>query len=130
MDLDFWDCLKNVSEKCLKSVIIAGSSTDNFIDIGLKEVKIASLQELETLVRNFGENVHFYTKHTKVLRNFLEYNNLVSGGIKEMNIGSLDSFSISDTYYVADDVLGDIFIRNRTKKSIVKNLDLLLEIRP
>ncbi len=111
-------------------MIIAGSSTDNFIDIGLKELKIASLQELETLVRNFGENVHFYTKHTKVLRNFLEYNNLISGGIKEVNIGSLDSFSISDIYYVADDVLGDIFIRNRTKKSIVKNLDLLLEIRP
>lgn len=26
--------------------------------------------------------------------------------------------------------MGDIFIRNRTKKSIAKNLDLLLEIRP
>jgi len=29
-----------------------------------------------------------------------------------------------------DDILGDIFIRNRTRKSISKNLDLLLEIRP
>ena len=33
-------------------------------------------------------------------------------------------------YYITDDILSRIFIRNRTKKSISKNLDLLLEIRP
>lgn len=33
-------------------------------------------------------------------------------------------------YFITDDILGDIFIRNRTKKSIAKNLDLLLEIQP
>ncbi len=42
----------------------------------------------------------------------------------------MESFAYGETYFITDDILGDIFIRNRTRKSIVKNLDLLLEIRP
>lgn len=57
-------------------------------------MKVPSLQELETIVKNHGENVSFFTKHTKALRNFLEYNNLNSGGVKETNIGGLESFVI------------------------------------
>lgn len=129
VDLDFWEPLHEVSNMCQKSLIFAGSTPLKSLDIGIKEPKIQSLQELEALVKNFGESVHFYTKHTKALRNFLEYNNLSSGKIEEVQIGGLDSFAIGDEYFIADDILGDIFIRNRTKKSIAKNLDLLLEIR-
>lgn len=130
IDLDFWEPLKKLAKTCQKFIILAGSTPEISIDIGIKEVKITSLQELETIVKNFGKNVFFYTKHTKVLKNFLEYNNLVSGGVKDVNIAGLQSYVIWDTYYVADDILGDVFIRNRMKKSIAKNLDLLLEIRP
>jgi len=49
--------------------------------------------------------------------------------VHEVSLSGLMSFAIGDIYCIADDILGDIFIRNRTKKSIVKNLDLLLEIR-
>ncbi|MDD5197901.1 MAG: CarD family transcriptional regulator [Candidatus Gracilibacteria bacterium] len=129
MDLDFWEPLQEVSKMCQKSIIFAGSTPGKSIDIGIRSIKITSLQELETLVKNFGNNVHFYTKHIKALRNFLEYNNLSSGGVEEVNVGGLDSFAKGDEYFIADDILGDIFIRNRTKKSIAKNLDLLLEIR-
>ncbi|MDD5377075.1 MAG: CarD family transcriptional regulator [Candidatus Gracilibacteria bacterium] len=130
MDLDFWEPLAEVAKMCQKSIVFAGSTTEKYTDIGMRELKVPSLQELEVLVKNYGNNVHFYTKHGKVLRNFLEYNNLMSGVVEEVNIAGLESFVIGDRYVVADDILGDIFIRNRTKKSIVKNLDLLLEIRP
>lgn len=130
INLDFWESLQEVAKMCQKVIVFAGSTPGESTDIGIKELKILSLQELETLVKNFGKSVHFYTKHTKALRNFLEYNNLAPGGVEEVNISGLESFAIGDTYFVADDILGDIFIRNRTKKSIVKNLDLLLEIRP
>jgi transcription-repair coupling factor (superfamily II helicase) len=130
MNLDFWEPLAEVSKICQKVFIFAGSTTEKFIDIGIKELKIQSLQELETLVKNPDNTVNFYTKHTKALANFLEYNNLTSGGINELAILGIQSFVIGDVYFVADDVLGDIFIRNRTKKSIAKNLDLMLEIRP
>ncbi|MCK9273004.1 DEAD/DEAH box helicase [Candidatus Gracilibacteria bacterium] len=33
-------------------------------------------------------------------------------------------------YYICDDILSDIFIKKRSKKSLAKSLDLLLEIRP
>lgn len=130
MDLDFWEPLQEVAKTCQKAIIFAGSTPKKSVDIGIKEAKVSSLQELEILVKNFSKSVYFYTKHTKALKNFLEYNNLQSGGVEEISVGGLDSFAIEDTYFITDDILGDIFIRNRTKKSIVKNLDLLLEIRP
>ncbi|EKD30564.1 MAG: Transcription-repair coupling factor, partial [uncultured bacterium (gcode 4)] len=130
IDLDFYDPLERVSNLCQKPIIFSGNPKDNSINIWVSEPKIASLQELETLVKNFGKNVHFSTKHTKVLRNFLEYNNLTSLTLSEVNIPNLESFAIADNFFIRDDILGDIFIRNRTRKSISKNLDLLLEIRP
>ena len=78
MDLDFWDTLGEVSNDCRNFIIFCGSTTDIPVDIAIKEPKITSLQELELLVKNLGKNVSFYTKHTKALLNFLEYNNLLS----------------------------------------------------
>ena len=78
MDLDFWDPLGPVSNDCRNSIIFCGSTTNTSVDIAIKEPKITSLQELELLVKNLGKNVSFYTKHTKALLNFLEYNNLLS----------------------------------------------------
>lgn len=86
MNLDFWDPLYSVAKTCQKSIVFAGSTTEKSESIGMREVKITSLQELELLVKNSGKNVFFYTKHTKVITNFLEYNNLLSGGVKEVNI--------------------------------------------
>jgi len=94
MNLDFWEPLSEVAKMCQKSVVFAGSTTKKFIDIGIRELKIPSLQELEILVKHSGNSVHFYTKHIKVLRNFLEYNNLTSGSVEEANIAGLESFAM------------------------------------
>lgn len=128
VDLDFWDPIESVSNLCQNPIVFSGNPKNKSISIGILELKISSLQELETLVKNSGNRVHFYTKHMKALKNFLEYNNLAFGLLEEVNIAGLESFATSDTFFVADDILGDIFIRNRTKKSISKKLDLLLEI--
>lgn len=130
VNLDFWEALPVVAKLCQKYVTLAGTPSGESIDIGIREPKFSSLQDLETLVKNPDNIVHFYTKHPKVLKNFLSYNNLIPRTLEELDIGGLQSFAIKDTYFVADDILGDIFIRNRTKKSIAKNLDLMLEIRP
>lgn len=94
INLDFWEPLQEVAKICQKVVIFAGSTPGESVDIGIKELKIPSLQELEVLVKNFGKSVHFYTKHIKALRNFLEYNNLTSGGVEEVNIAGLESFAM------------------------------------
>lgn len=78
IDLDFWDALGEVSNDCRNSIVFCGSTTDISVDIAIKEPKITSLQELELLVKNLGKNVTFYTKHTKAILSFLEYNNLLS----------------------------------------------------
>ncbi len=92
MNLDFWESLQDVAKNCQKTIIFSGSTVNKSIDLGIKEIKIDSLQSLESIVKNFGKSVSFYTKHTKALHNFLEYNNLTSGGIMEVNIGGFESF--------------------------------------
>lgn len=94
LDLDFWEPLQEVAKNCQRSLMFMGTPVQKSVDIGIREVKVSSLQELETLVKNFGNSVHFYTKHTKAIANFLEYNNLRSGELQEVNIGGLESFAI------------------------------------
>ena len=84
MGLDFWDPLDEVSKLCQKPIIFAASQSGNSIDMGIKELKVPSLQELEILVKNSDNTVHFYTKHTKGITNFLEYNNL-KAQVKEVS---------------------------------------------
>lgn len=79
INLDFWEPLQEVAKICQKSLIFAGSTVEKFIDIGIREIKITTLQELEILVKNSGKSVYIYTKHIKVIQSFLEYNNLISG---------------------------------------------------
>jgi len=86
LNLDFWEPLAQVAKLCQKVVIIAGSTPGKSVSLGIKELKVPSLQELETLVKNPDNSVYFYTKHTKALRNFLEYNNLAPKGVEEVNI--------------------------------------------
>lgn len=94
MNLDFWEPLTSVAKNCQKSLIFATSTSNKSIDLGIKELKIDSLQALENIVKNFGKSVFFYTKYTKALHNFLEYNNLISGGITDVNMTGFESFVI------------------------------------
>lgn len=131
IDLDFFDGLDQVARHCPNCIVFSGNPLGKHTDLGIREPKIETLSDLETIVREHGKTVHFYTKHAKALRNFLEYNALTSGSIRETTMTGLESFvSKQSEYHITDDVLSRIFIRNRTKKSIAKNLDLLLEIRP
>ena len=49
-----------------------------------------------------------------------------------METGKLQTsdFRLQPTIIITDDILGEIFVQNRTKKSIAKNLDLLLSLKP
>jgi len=38
--------------------------------------------------------------------------------------------SFSETFIITDDIIGNIFVRTRNKKSIAKHLDLLLSLKP
>lgn len=76
------------------------------------------------------------TKYEKSLQEFLEYNGLSDIKIINISKSGLQSFECTKkiegvpSIFITDDIIGEIFVRTRTRKSIAKNLDLLLTLNP
>jgi len=65
-----------------------------------------------------------------VINNFIDYNNLSKIEIHENKINNIKSFEYKKTLVLCDDIINQIFIRKRIKKSLSNDLDLLLKISP
>lgn len=83
-----------------------------------------------------SETIMIATKYTKSVSEFLEYNKLEGIEVIEIQKMWLQSFECTQkiewapVVFITDDIIGEIFVRTRTKKSIAKNLDLLLSLNP
>ena len=86
IDLDFFDTLDVVRRACPQTITFSGNPQGSHIDLAITEPYIEALPDLERIVKEHGESVYFYTKHTKALRNFLEYNSLICGNILETSL--------------------------------------------
>lgn len=80
--------------------------------------------------------MEIHTKFYKTLRDFLENNHISNISLHETKERNLESFEIAETIFapkilfLADDILGKIFVKNRKNGSIAKNLDLLISLSP
>ncbi len=78
----------------------------------------------------------------KTVQEFIEFHKLTNIDIIEVQKWGMESFYIntlsvvsqkiifSEAFVITDDIIGNIFVRNRNKKSIAKHLDLLLSLKP
>ncbi len=120
---------------------------ENSTSLDVAIPQISHVEELKEFLRERGANsICIYTKYEKTLRDFLEYNSLQDIAIIPISKVGLESFethiknddqAILDSSFklqpstiITDDILGEIFVQNRTKKSVAKNLDLLLSLKP
>lgn len=101
---------------------------------------LAFLREKST-----SQTIFIYTRFLKTVWDFVEFHKLKNIEIIEIQKNGLESYSmepISITpsldleknipWYIVitDDIIGQIFVRTRDKKSITKHLDLLLSLKP
>jgi hypothetical protein len=79
-------------------------------------------------------DTHIYTRYLKTVTDFLEYNSITGIRVTEVSSAKLMSGMWKDDngkhLIIADDILGQIFVKKRSKKSIAKHLDLLLTLKP
>ena len=76
-----------------------------------------------------------WTRFEKSVQDFLEENSVSGICIEAVSrFGGTShiwkSSSGKEHIYITDDIIGEIFVRNRTQKSLAKNLDLLLSLKP
>ncbi len=75
-----------------------------------------------------------YTKFEKSVRDFLEFHTLNHVDIIPLHTSGMESIELENktwkTSIITDDIIGNIFVRTRSRKSLAKNLDLLISLKP
>ncbi len=111
----------------------SSSHTREIVNVWIKNVYCENLEKFRDLLSDRKKQVCIYTRHGKMLWEFLSHNNF--GHIKVTNITThlLSSFSYSDKLmsktYICDDLISKIFIKKRTRKKLSADVDLLLKIK-
>lgn len=109
-------------------------STIGGIDIDGCIPEISSLIDLEQILRDTSISTHVYTRYKKTIDDFIEYNAISGIEITEVTSSKLVSWlwtlDNKRKLLIADDLLSQIFVKKRSKKSIAKHLDLLLTLKP
>ncbi len=100
------------------------------IDLEIIVPKIESSIDLKNHLLNTKKQIQIYTKKTKTISNFIEYNNLKNIKIIEVKLNNIKSFETKNKIIICDDILNHIFAKKRLKNSISSDLDLLLKIKP
>lgn len=155
--LDFYDWI-SVLQKNLNPIVLSETPSESATNLEINPFSVNTIGELIDILKSKNQ-VKIYTKNEKTITKFLEFNNITSN-IEIIEIPAsmryLESFKMEflsnrflplpqalpsvaqewqkgqewQIIYICDDILSDIFIKKRSKKSLAKSLDLLLEIRP
>ncbi len=88
-----------------------------------------SIEEFQKLLRNTSSNYYLYTKHKKLLWEFLTLNNLEYRKLQLVEHPLTESFSYGTEIILCDDILNSLFIKKRSKKKLSQDIDLLLKIQ-
>lgn len=94
---------------------------------------ITSIIDLEHILRDTTIDTQIYTRYRKTIQDFLEHNSITWIRVTEVASTKLMSGMWTDKdgkhLIIADDLLGQVFVKKRSKKSIAKHLDLLLTLK-
>ncbi|MBC7498322.1 DEAD/DEAH box helicase [Candidatus Gracilibacteria bacterium] len=105
---------------------------DDAISLG---VDIPTIEHIDAFLAFLREErgeqrVIIYTKFIKTVQEFVEFHAIVNIEIIDVAKGGMESCIMKDIIIIADDIIGNVFVRTRNKKSIAKHLDLLLTLAP
>lgn len=133
---DFIPYIELLRETC--DIHFTDFHRDESESIAIDIPNITHIDEFLAFLREKTETgvVSIYTKFVKTIEEFIEFHSLKNIEIIEVQKLGLESFIkekedfIWKKTIITDDIIGQIFVRNRNKKSIAKHLDLLLSLNP
>lgn len=140
--LDFYSSYDDLN-KDFKNYIIFNSLSNNgdHINLWISELFLENIDDLKNLLDEKWIKKYIFTKNKNTIKNFLDLNNLHWVEVYETNLNNLKSFRISPEYtlewfklvwtiVITDDNISRIFVKKRIKRSLSKNLDLMMQIKP
>ncbi|MCP4523262.1 MAG: DEAD/DEAH box helicase, partial [Candidatus Gracilibacteria bacterium] len=101
------------------------------VNLGIQDLFLENIDDLKNILNNKQYvQKHIFTKNERVLKNFIEYNNIDQVTLHTSQLNNLKSYQTVDTCVICDDNISRIFIKKRVQKKMSKKLDLLLQIKP
>jgi transcription-repair coupling factor (superfamily II helicase) len=103
------------------------------------DVSIPSIEHIDEFLWflqkkcDIWSSILIYTKFEKSVRDFLEFHQIIWAEIIGVSRFWIESFEITSEKWrliIADDIIGKIFVKTRSRKSLAKNLDLLISLKP
>ena len=132
-NLDFYqhyETLEKISSNIISFHNFSQSDRDE-INLWITDLFLDTIDDLKHLFENKQfSNKTVYTKNTKALSNFIEYNNFDDVKVIETTLNTLKSFQTVNSFYICDDNISRIFVKKRVNRKMWKKLDLLMQIKP
>lgn len=136
IDLDFFPLRDALIAELPRWVEFANAFSSHSVSLGVTSPRIESLDDLRHLLASAPQPIAFVTRRPQTIEGFfasdecfIDRPHTARPLVLEAHIHGLESFETSDQLVIADDILARIFIQARSRKSLAKNLDLLLHIR-
>lgn len=109
------------------------NKTLRLINLRIKDFHINSLEDFKNFLLDKNNKKTIYTKNSKLIDEFLQYNNISDVIVYQTNSNKLQSYRIKKedklTLVICDDIISKIFIKRRVKKKLSKDIDLLLKVK-
>jgi transcription-repair coupling factor len=125
-DLDFIAERQNIRELFIDWVSFEWGGTS----LEFNPLSIESLDELTALIKEHSDKVTFYTALTSVVVKYLEDNGLEASVITLPKVTGELSTQSNEHILIADDLLANIFVQKKSRRTTLKALDLLMSLNP
>ncbi len=132
--LEFYSGYRQLVEKSENyiSFDILWDTQKKSIDIQRQDLQIGTLEEFKNILTQKSVQIYIYTKHLKLIQDFLVHNSITWVSVYNVYIPSMKSFyKTGKGWYsiICDDIINKIFIRKRLKRKLSEDIDLLLKIQ-
>lgn len=129
--LDFYSSY-DIIEQDLNNYIIFNSlsNNDNYINLWITDLYLEKIDDFKNILEEKWTKKYIFTKNKNTIKNFLDLNNLSWVDVYETSLNNLKSFRTAGASIITDDNISRIFVKKRIKRSLSKNLDLMMQIKP
>ena len=129
--LDFYSSYDYISEQLTNFITFNSlSNNDSYINLGISDLYLEWIDDFKNILEEKWIRKYIFTKNKNTIKNFIELNNLAWVEIHEIGLNNLKSFRTINSVVITDDNISRIFIKKRIKRSLSKNLDLMMQIKP
>lgn len=133
-NLDFYEFSKQLIFDNFISFDLFSTPDKEQKSLFINDLNIWNIDILKEKLLEEGVNKVVYTKNTELVNNFLDYNNIDWVEVKRSLANFAESFTFEHPewkkYVITDDIISKVFIKKRVKKSVWKQMDLMMQINP